>query len=121
LKNSHILIVCPVIALSACAEFGANYEPILDGAPSVTYQIDLQACQTLARNQSQFDEETLGVVVAAGLLGAVIADHDGSGTVVEGLIGGALAGLVGGVFEAGDQRQDIVVECMRGRGHRVVG
>jgi hypothetical protein len=30
-------------------------------------------------------------------------------------------GIIGGVFEVGDQRQDIAVEGTRGRGHRVVG
>lgn len=113
--------MCPIIALSACADLGANYAPILDGLPAPSFQSDLQACQTLARNQKQFDTETIGAAVAGGLLGAAVADHDGSGTAVEGLIGGALVGLVGGLFEAGDQRKSIVIECMKGRDHRIVG
>lgn len=121
MKKSHILVICPIIVLSACAEMGANYEPILDGAPNANFQSDLQACQNLARGQNQFDQETTGAAVAGGVLGAAIAKHEGGGTVVEGLIGGALVGFLGGVFEATDQRKEIVIECMKGREHRVVG
>lgn len=121
MKSLYLFAPFALATLSACADIGANYTPILDGQPSAAFQSDLLACQNLAHGQSQFDQETIGATVAGGLLGAAIADHDGSGTAVEGLIGGALAGFVGGVFEATDQRKAIVIECMRGRAHRVVG
>ena len=56
-------ICAAALVLSACAESGANYTPILDGAPSAAFQSDLSACQTLARNQRQFDQETAAAAV----------------------------------------------------------
>jgi hypothetical protein len=38
-----------------------------------------------------------------------------------GAIAGALAGGVASAVSASDRREAIVVECLRGRGHRVVG
>ncbi len=117
----YILAVCPIFALSACADIGATYEPVVDGVASATFQSDLQACQALARGQHQLDQDTMGSAAAGGLVGAAIAAHDEGGTAIEGLVGGALVGLVGGVSKAKDKREMIVVDCMKGRGHAVVG
>jgi hypothetical protein len=121
MKNLYILTLCPLLILSACADIGASYQPILDGAPSASFQSDLQACQSLARGQPQLDQDTMGSAAAGGLLGAAIAEHDEGGTAVEGLVGGALIGLVEGVSTSKDKREMIVVDCMKGRGHPVVG
>ena len=121
MKYLFVLALCPVIALSACADIGASYQPILDGAKSASFDTDLQACQTLSRDQHQLDQQTLGSAAAGGLLGAAIGAHDAGGTAVEGLIGGALVGLVGGVSKSKDKREQIVQDCMIGRGHHVVG
>ena len=110
-----------MITLSACADIGASYQPILDGPPSATYQLDLQACQNVAGDQHQLDQDTMGSAAAGGLLGAAISGHDGGGTAVEGLVGGAMIGLLGGVSKSKEKREKIVVDCMKGRGHSVVG
>jgi hypothetical protein len=121
MKNLYILALCPMMVLSACADIGASYQPIVDGAPSASFQSDLQACQSLARGQLQLDQDTMGSAAAGGLLGSAIAAHDDGSTAVEGLVGGALVGLVGGVSKSKDKREAIVVDCMKGRGHPVVG
>lgn len=121
MKNLYILALCPMMVLSACADIGATYQPILDGAPSASFQSDLQACQSLARGQHQLDLDTMGSAAVGGALGAAVGAHDEGGTALEGLVGGALVGLVGGVSKSKDKREMIVVECMKGRGHRVVG
>jgi hypothetical protein len=121
MKNLYILLLCPILTLSACADIGASYQPILDDAPNASFQSDLQACQSLARGQHQLDQQTMGSAAAGGLLGAAIAAHDKGGTAVEGLVGGALIGLVGGVSKSKDKREAIVVDCMKGRSHRVAG
>ena len=121
MKPLYIWALCPMIALSACADIGASYQPILDGPPNATYQSDLQACQNVARGQHQLDQDTMGSAAAGGLLGAAIAANNEGGTAVEGLVGGAVIGLVGGVTKSKDKREMIVVDCMKGRGHRVIG
>ncbi len=109
-----------LVMLAACADSGANYQPILDGIPTLAYQADLDACQTLARNQSQFDEDTIAATVLGAGVGAVLGEAD-SGDALEGAIAGALAGGVSSAVDANERRESIVVECLRGRGHRVVG
>lgn len=119
--RTKITISTAVLALvAACANSGANYQPILDGAPSPAYQADLDACQALARNQTQFDEDTIAASVLGAGVGAVLGEVD-SGDHLEGAIAGALAGGVSGAVDANEKRESIVIECLRGRGHRVVG
>lgn len=60
MKNLYILVLCPILILSACANIGATYEPVVDGVASATFQSDLQACQALARGQHQLDQDTMG-------------------------------------------------------------
>ncbi|MDG1282152.1 MAG: glycine zipper family protein [Pseudorhodobacter sp.] len=114
------LCLLPIL-VSACANSGANYTPILDGPPTAAFRSDLSVCQSLARDQRQFDQETAGAAVlgagAGALLGAADDDADAAG----GAIAGALAGGVAGAVNASERREAIVVECLRGRGHRVVG
>jgi len=117
MKYSISGAVVTALFTAACAD----YTPILDGPEGDTYQSDLAACQSLAANQEQFNQEALGAAVAGGLLGAAVADHDGSATAVEGLIGGALIAYVMAQIETVEEKEDIVIACMQGRGHRVVG
>lgn len=107
--------------IAACADSGANYQPILDGPAMPAYQADLAACQALARDQKQFDQETLGAAVLGAGAGAVLGEVDDNGDALGGAIVGALAGGTASAVDVNERRKAIVVECLRGRGHRVVG
>lgn len=117
----YLTVLPAFLAVAACADSGANYHPILDGQPTVAFQSDLAACRSLARNQNQFDRETLGAAVLGGGAGAVLGELDEDGDALGGAIVGALAGGAAGAVNASARREAIVVECLRGRGHRVVG
>ncbi|WP_377511422.1 glycine zipper family protein [Octadecabacter sp. R77987] len=119
MKFPMIIPVCLTVA--ACADSGANYQPILDGAPTAAYRADLAACQSLARNQNQFDQETLGATVLGAGAGAALGGLDDNGDALGGAVAGALAGGIAGTVNASERREAIVLECLRGRGHRVVG
>lgn len=106
--------------LAACADSGANYKPILDGTPTPAYQADLAACQALARNQNQFDNDTLAATVLGAGAGAVLGEVE-SGDALEGAVAGALAGGISSAVDVSEKRESIVIECLRGRGHLVVG
>lgn len=110
-----------VLAIAACADSGANYQPILDGQPSAAFHSDLAACQSLARSQKQFDQETAGAAVLGAGAGAVLGEVDDGGDALGGAIVGALAGGAAGAVNASERRKAIVIECLRGRGHQVVG
>ncbi|WP_439124284.1 glycine zipper family protein [Marivita sp.] len=120
MKTPIIISAAGLVLMTACADRGANYQPILDGAPTPSYQADLAACQALARNQNQFDQETLGAAVLGAGAGAALGEAD-DGDALGGAIAGGLAGGVAGAVNASERRDAIVVECLRGRGHRVVG
>lgn len=115
-----LTIAAVLPALAACAESGANYIPILDGAPMATYQADLAACQALARNQNQFNQERIAATVLGAGAGAILGEAD-SDDALGGAVAGALAGGVASTVDVKDRRESIVIECLRGRGHRVVG
>lgn len=121
MKHTSLSLCLLPVLVSACAGSGADYTPILDGTPTAAFQSDLSACQTLARDQRQLDRETAGAAVlgagAGALLGAADDDADAAG----GALAGALAGGVAGTVTASARREAIVVDCLRGRGHRVVG
>lgn len=118
MKTQFTLSAAALILLAACEDSGANYQPILDGAPSPRYQADLAACQGLARDQ--FDHETLGATVLGAGVGAALGEVD-SGDALGGAVAGALTGGVASAVNVSERRQSIVIECLRGRGHRVVG
>jgi len=113
------LAALPLVA--ACDDTGARYRPILDGTPSAAYETDLAACQALARDQRQFDQETVAAAVLGAGVGAVLGSVSDGADAAGGAIAGALAGGTSVAVETSERREAIVVECLRGRGHRVVG
>jgi len=116
-----LIIIPACLTLAACADSGANYQPILDGAPTAAYRADLAACQSLSANQTQFYQETLGATVLGAGAGAALGEFDNDGEALGGAVAGALAGGVAGAVNASERREAIILECLRGRGHRVVG
>ena len=120
MRTQIALSTASLALVAACADSGANYQPILDGVPTPAYQADLTSCQDLARNQTQFDEDTIAATVLGAGVGAALGEVD-SGNALEGAIAGALAGGISSAVDASEKREAIVIECLRGRGHRVVG
>lgn len=118
MKLQLILSAACIAAVAACTDSGANYQPILDGAPSPAYRTDLVACQALARDQ--FKNEALGATALGAGVGAALGEAD-NGDALGGAVAGALTGGVAGAVDVNERRQAIVVECLRGRGHRVAG
>lgn len=115
-----LMIAALLPTLAACANSGANYNPILDGQPTTAFQSDLTACQALARSQTQFDQERVAATVLGAGAGAILGEAD-SGDALGGAVAGALAGGVASSVDVNERREAIVIECLRGRGHRVVG
>ena len=116
---SVVLALTPV--LGACANSGTDVDPVLDGAPTAQFQSDLSACRALARSQSQLDRETMAQAAMGVGIGGVLGELDDEGNALGGAVVGALAGAAAGAVEASDAREGIVMQCVRGRGHAVVG
>ena len=118
--SKTIVLGATAVGLAACSS--GPYTPILDGAPSAAYQKDLAECRQVSLQRQGDDGAVLGSAVIGGVLGGLVSEE---GSELEGaLIGAAL----GGAEESLDQKAEtldaqdrIVFNCLRGRGHNVVG
>ncbi|WP_439120364.1 glycine zipper family protein [Marivita sp.] len=110
-----------VFLIAACTDSGTNHTPILDGPANAAFDADLAACRALARNQRQFDQETLGAAALGAGAGAVLGELDEDGDALGGAVAGALAGGIASAVDVSERRKAIVIACLQGRGHPVVG
>ncbi len=118
-----IAIVC-LLSLTACG-VGSNYRPIVDGK-NAKYETDLSACQGLAAQREYMNDDSkieTGLSAGAGALGGAAigagSGHAGEGAVA-GLAIGLLAGAIGSSMKDKEEQKSIVINCMKGRGHKVI-
>ena len=113
------------VSLSACASGGAAYRPIVDGPQDAAYTSDLGECRQVAESRDYLNSDTrTSAAIGAGIGGLIgLADSDNAdfGDFVGGAIVGALLGGGDRALETRQERKEIVLNCMAGRGHRVVG
>ena len=109
-------VVGPLEILATTAYFASDGEAHYDIAIVAAEVGPLSASSGLTITASLSFEDVLGAGAGA-LLGAADDDADAAG----GTIAGALAGGVAGAVNASERREAIIVACLRGRGHRVVG
>lgn len=126
MKQSVLMtVIASGLMVTACAGGGADYAPIVDGPRSAAYQADLLACQSLARERAYMNSETRTDMAVGAGIGALAGLADDDVTDTEGAIAGALvgaaAGALSGSLETRDERRQMVIECLRMRGHRAVG
>ncbi|MCB1311029.1 MAG: glycine zipper family protein [Sedimentitalea sp.] len=108
---------------AACATTGANVVPVVDGPVSPNFNSDLAQCQALARSQPVMSGSTAGsAAIGAGVGAATAAIVEDTGSnIAKGAGVGALVGATSSAVQANANREVIVRNCMRGRGHNVVG
>ncbi|MQY41324.1 glycine zipper family protein [Epibacterium sp. SM1969] len=117
----HVNILPLLLAVAACGERGASYRPILDGPANAAYHSDLAECQRLAHEHKNTGGSAANAALVGAGVGAVLGELDDDSDALGGAIVGAVAGGAAGAVETTERSQSIVIECMRGRGHRVVG
>jgi uncharacterized protein YcfJ len=120
-----LLIATIVTMITACS--GASYRPVVDskGVDMSNYENDLVECQAIAKESGVGDEvvKNAAVGAAAGaVLGAVIGAITGDfGTAVAAGAGyGGTAGAVDGAITGTRDQEQIVANCMAGRGYKVL-
>lgn len=122
-RLSTFVTVPALLLATACANSGANYIPVIDGPKGPSYEADLAACQQLAASGGVADGQVAGSTAAGAGIGAasaVIWDGNSS-NLGEAAAVGAIAGLATGVARQNASRENIVRNCMAGRGYRVLG
>lgn len=123
LKRKFSLLVPTILVVGACANSGANYQPIVDGPVSPNYNADLAQCQAVARQQSTIDGRTAGAAAigAAGAAGTKAIIDDSTSDLGRTAVAGALVGAGASALQNTQKQEVIVRNCMRGRGYNVVG
>ena len=117
------------VALSGCS--GKSHRPIVDfvaspGKTQATYEKDLSECRQYAESvstgrssaQSAAGGAALGGVMS-GVVGAIIGNDFGT-SVAAGAAAGAIGGGAGGAASAARTQEEIINNCMRGRGYSVL-
>ena len=108
------------MALGACGS--SQYEPILDGPKSASYQRDLEACRQVAEQARNGNSEATAGAVAGAIIGALDAkDGDALGGGIGGAVVGGLLGSADAEAEFDKKSEKVIFNCLRGRGHAVVG
>ncbi|MDP2517075.1 glycine zipper family protein [Shimia thalassica] len=120
-----LFALIPLVALAACSGTGASHQPVLSTKSGPTYEADLSTCQSLAKSQPVMSPDTKTTLAKGATIGALVGLADDGVSSAEGLAAGAVAGLIGGGLSAEEDvrsaRKAIVVQCLRDKGHPVVG
>jgi hypothetical protein len=119
-----ILCAIIVLTLAACAQ---TYEPVVDlkGVDQNKYQADLAECRAYAEKVSPVGEAATGAVLGAALgagIGAIAGAAGGdvsTGAGYGAAIGGT-AGLAGGGAHGVSGQIEVINNCLRGRGYKVL-
>ncbi len=118
------LLALSSLAVTACANTGAAYRPIVDGPQDAKYEHDLADCQRIAQQREYLNGDTRTAMLAGALIGGALGaltNNSDSEDVFDGMLGGAAAGGLSGAADAHGERREIVLNCMAGRGHNVLG
>ena len=124
MPRPSLLVTLPALLLAtACANSGANYTPVIDGPKGPNYESDLAACQQLAASGGVVDGQVAGSTAAGAGIGAAstVIWNGNSDNLGEAAAVGAIAGLASGIARQNNSRENIVRNCMAGRGYRVLG
>lgn len=123
-KANPVLLICLMLAAAACAKAPVDRPLTVDGPRAIGFQDDLAVCRNLAlsHDDPELNKGIAGSTAIGAVVGGLGADNGGE---LEGaLIGAAVGGLVGAAEKnetiKGEQRQ-VLIRCMQGRGHRVIG
>jgi len=121
--GKYLTVVPMVLALAACENSGANYTPVIDGPVGPNYSNDLAYCQALAAQQGTFDSNVAGnAATGAVVAGGTTAVLNNKGTNVrDAVLVGAVAGVAASALQQQNNKANIVANCMRNRGYRVIG
>ncbi len=121
--SGPIVLGFAAILLGGCSNTGADYRPIVDGgADTAAYESDLAACAKVADQRGYLNGDVQNAALLGTGLGAIVGGlSDGWGGALVGGVIGAAGGAGAEAWDTQDERKQIVKNCMKGRGHNVVG
>ncbi len=126
-----IPILCAIMSITLVACSGTGHQPIVDFATSpgktqASYERDLAECRQYAERVSTGRSAGRGALTGgavggamSGLVGAIIGEDFGT-SLAAGAAAGAVGGGAGGAASAVRTQEQIINNCMRGRGYNVL-
>jgi len=107
-----------LICLAGCA----SKKPIIDkkGVDMAAYAQDLEECQTYATEVDKTGKVAGGAAAGAVVGGAIGAVFNGSRGASRGAGAGAIGGAAKGAASGEREQAQVVKNCLRGRGYRVL-
>lgn len=124
-RNNNLLMALSILSvslLSGCSamQTGAAHRPIIDGPINAKYESDLAQCQTAAENRSYFNSEVQQDALIGTAVGALVGAGGDTGSIVGGAAAGAVIGGGSSALDTRTERKNIVINCMRSRGYKVL-
>lgn len=129
MKKTMMLFLLVAVMLAGCS--GKGHRPLVDYAASPgktpdIYEQDLLDCQQYAESVSSGGSTARGAAggaalggILSGVVGAIVGGDFGT-SVAAGAASGAIGGGVGGAASAAQTQEQIINNCMRGRGYSVL-
>jgi outer membrane lipoprotein SlyB len=126
LEMRRYAVIALLLGLTGCAQ---SYQPVVDtkGVDSAKYQQDLYECRQYAEQVSPAEKAGEGALIGAAggaALGAVVGALTGGVGAGEAAAWGAGTGAVvgggTGVYRGVESQQQIIDNCLRGRGYNVL-
>lgn len=106
------LIVCSLL-LSGCA----STLPVVD-RPNENYGRDFHECRVIANSRTGALEGAIDGALGGALLGSIVGYGSSHRSMY--VAAGARGGAVGGATATHVDRQTVIKNCLRGRGHNVL-
>lgn len=113
-------LIALIVLLSLVGCTGSRIVVDMKDVDPLLYEQDLAECQDYRAGVNSAGDAATGTATGAamgGLTGAIVGN---STTAARGAGVGALWGLFGGLSRAEREKQQIVKQCLRGRGYRVL-
>ncbi len=123
MQYKHLFIIPVMAVLTGCGSTAARYQPIVD-QPNQNYVADLGECQQLAETRSYMNDDVKTSAAVGAVAGALLGGLDDDGGWGEAVAGAAIGGALGagtGAWDMREERKNIVIQCLRGRGHLIAG
>lgn len=118
------LLLIGLLGLGACSDYPTTRPLAVDGPRNANFAQDEAECYALASNYNPGEMAgSIGAGAAEGALVGALTSGRGSST-EWGLKGAAIGGLMGaaeGQYETDKAQRQVMINCMQGRGHRVIG
>ena len=122
IRMRQATVISLVFLLAAVAACATTDEIIIDkkGVSMASYEADLAECRAYSSEVKSAEKTARGAASGAVIGGAIGAITGGSSRAVEGAGVGAVTGGARGASEGERDEIQVVKNCLRGRGYRVL-